>query len=305
MARSHIIGIDLGGTNLKIGLCDASCAILRKNVLSTASFEHKEHLIDSVVSSVDSMIREQGISRSSVIGVGIGLPGPIDVEKGIVHYFPNIPGWREVCLRDILQKRIRMRVCVDNDANLMALAEFKAGAARGARNAVCITLGTGVGGGLIIEGRLFRGSTHAAGEVGHIPINVDGPECGCGAFGCVESYTGNRRIAEEVRRVFRKDIPLEEVSRMARRGDPRALKIWENAGMRLGVALAGVVNLLNPDVIVIGGGVANAGRVLFNSIKKTIDCRAMPMQARHVKVRRAELMPDAGIIGACLLVKEE
>lgn len=303
MARAHIIGIDLGGTNLKIGLCDDSCAIRAKRLLDTTSFKRKEALINAVAVSVDAMIREAGLTRAAVRGVGIGLPGPIDTAKGIVHFFPNIPGWREVNLRDILRRRLDLPVRVDNDANLMALAEFKAGAARGAANAVCITLGTGVGGGLIIDGKLFRGSTHAAGEIGHIPVSENGPACGCGSFGCLESYIGNRRILAHARGVFKRAVSLEEISALAARGDRKAAGVWEYVGVKLGTGLAGVVNLLNPDYIVIGGGVANAGKILFDSVKATIQLRAMPMQARHVKVRKA-MLADPGIIGACLLVKE-
>lgn len=304
MDRTYIIGIDLGGTNLKIGLSRASCALIEKQVLSTTSFADKSALIEAICGAVNGIIRSHGISVSAVRGVGLGLPGPIDTSRGMVHYFPNIPGWREVKLRDILRKKLRIPVFIDNDANLMALAEFSAGAARGSRNAVCITLGTGVGGGLIIDGRLFRGSTFAAGEAGHMPVSFDGPRCGCGAYGCLESYIGNRRIMAKAREIFGKDMELEELSRMARNGNRKALKIWHEAGRILGGALAGIVNLLNPDTIVIGGGVANAGEVLLRSVRETVACRAMPLQARHVKIVKASLS-DAGIIGACILVREK
>ena len=303
MARSHIIGIDLGGTNLKIGLCDPSCAIIKKHVLSTGSFDDKEALIGAITASVSVIMREAGLAKSAVSGVGIGLPGPVDFDNGVVHFFPNIPGWREVKLRDILRDRLRLKVRVDNDANLMALAESRLGAARGARNAVCVTLGTGVGGGLIIDGKLFRGSTYAAGEIGHIPINEKGPACGCGAFGCLETYIGNRRILAHARGVFGREVTLEEISRLASAGDRKAAGVWEYVGAKLGTGLAGVVNLLNPDCVVIGGGVANAGTVLFDSVRVTLLRRAMPMQAKHVKIRKAQLA-DPGIIGACLLIKE-
>jgi glucokinase len=195
-------------------------------------------------------------------------------------------------------------VFIDNDANLMCLAEHELGAAKGARNAVCLTLGTGVGGGLIIEGKLFRGSSFAAGEIGHMPINENGPDCNCGGMSCLESYIGNRRIAARVRHVFGRDIPLEEVSRMAAAGNRKAAAIWEDAGVKLGLALTGVVNLLNPDRIVIGGGVANAGKVLFSKVVETILSRAMVVQAKEVRVFKAKLGNDAGMLGAAILVKQ-
>jgi glucokinase len=198
-----------------------------------------------------------------------------------------------------------MRVCIDNDANLMCLAEFKAGGARGARNVICLTLGTGVGGGIIIEGKLYRGSSFAAGEIGHMPINERGPACNCGGRACLEAYIGNHRIEEMVFKYFKKEMPLDQVSRMARNGDQKACAIWKDVGRKLGIALVGAVNLLNPDRIVIGGGVANAGSVLFDAVKETILLQAMDVQARHVTVSKARLGNDAGMIGAAFLVREE
>jgi len=187
----------------------------------------------------------------------------------------------------------------------MALAEHRLGAARGCRNAVCLTLGTGVGGGLILEGKLYRGSSYGAGEIGHMPINEKGPSCNCGGFACLEAYVGNRRIMRQVKAIFKKDIPLEEVSAMAYRGNKKAAALWEAVGSRLGCALTGVVNLLNPDCIVIGGGVASAGKILFDRARETILLRAMPVHARAVKVVGAQLGNDAGMIGAALLVREK
>jgi glucokinase len=167
-----------------------------------------------------------------------------------------------------------------------------------------LTLGTGVGGGLILDGKLYRGSSYAAGEIGHMPLNEIGPACNCGGSACLESYIGNRRIAGDIKRIFGKQIPLEQVSAMAYEGNAKARKVWESVGTRLGVSLAGIVNLLNPDCIVIGGGVARAGKILFDTVKATIAKRAMPVQAKIVKIVPAKLGNDAGMIGAGFLVKE-
>jgi glucokinase len=236
--------------------------------------------------------------------VGLGLPGPIDFEKGIVHFFPNIPGWKEVKLKNILEKRLKLPVFVDNDAKVMALAEYKLGAARGSTNAVCITLGTGVGGGIIINGKLYRGLSNVAGEIGHMPINENGPACNCGGKACLEAYIGNNRVLAEARRVFGKGITLEKLSYLAKKQNRQAKIIWLRFAERLSVALSGVVNLLNPDCIVIGGGVAAAGNVLFNSIKKAVRLRAMSVQVKHVKILGAKLKNNAGLIGAAILVKQ-
>src|SRR3989338_365130 len=304
MTAKYIIGIDLGGTNLKSALLDFKYKILRKEVFNTQDFIKKERLIQAIVDSIHRILKYKNLNKRQVLGIGLGLPGPIDVKKGIVHFFPNIAGWKEVELKNILEKRLGLPVSLDNDANLMSLAEFRMGAAKGSRNAVCLTLGTGVGGGIIIEGRLYRGSTYSAGEIGHVPINEEGPQCNCRGIACLETYIGNNRIIAQAKKIFPQKISLEKLSQLAKQKDGKALKIWSDVGGHLGVALVGVVNLLNPDAIVIGGGVANAGKVLFDRVKEIISRQAMPVQARQVKVFKAKLGNDAGLIGAGILVKE-
>ncbi len=298
------IGIDLGGTNLRTGLFDRHCRIIDKSVLNTAALKTKARLIRAVVDSVNALLAAHRLKKAELAGIGLGLPGPVDADKGIVHFFPNIPGWKEVNLKHILQRRLRVPVFLDNDANLMCLAEYTLGAARASRNAVCLTLGTGVGGGIIIEGRLYRGSGYAAGEIGHIPLNEQGPRCNCGGNACLESYVGNRRIMKQALKSFGRQVPLEELSSLARKGNAKARRIWAEMGGHLGVALAGVVNLLNPGIVVIGGGVANAGTVLFDAIRKTIAQRAMPVQVKGLRVVKAKLGNDAGLIGAAILVRQ-
>ncbi len=304
MAKKFIVGIDLGGTNLKIALLDSGLRIKDRRVLSTRDFISKEGLIGAIVDSIKKIITDNRLKRPDILGVGLGLPGPIDVKSGIVHFFPNIPGWKKVGLKRILQDRLKLPVALDNDANLMSLAEARLGAAEGYKAVVCITLGTGVGAGIVIDSKLYRGPGFAAGEIGHMPINEKGPRCNCGGIACLEAYIGNNRILRQAKKIFKRDIPLEELSSLANKQNKKAVKIWQEAGRRLGVALAGVVNLLNPDVIVVGGGVAGAGRVLFDSIRETISKRAMPVQAGNVRVLKARLGNDAGLIGAAILVKE-
>jgi len=301
--KEFIVGIDLGATNLKIALLDLRYHIKDKETLNTQKFIKKENLILAIIGSVNKIIKNNKLNRANILGIGLGLPGPIDYEKGIVHFFPNIPGWKEVNLKSILERKLRLPVFVDNDAKLMSLAEYKLGAAKNARHAVCITLGTGVGGGIIINGNLYRGSNNASGEIGHMPINEEGPRCNCGGRACLETYIGNNRILKEARKLFKREITLEELSYLARKQNRKAQAIWSEVAERLGTALAGVVNLLNPDCIVIGGGVAGAGRILFDNIKKVIARRAMSVQARRVKVFKAQLGNDAGLIGAAIMVR--
>ncbi|MDD5129935.1 MAG: ROK family protein [Candidatus Omnitrophica bacterium] len=304
MAKKFIIAIDLGGTNLKCALLDAQLKIKAKSSFNTKSFDDKYKLIQGLADSVDNFIISQGLERSVILGVGIGVPGPVDTFRGIVHFLPNVPGWKEVQLKKILLRKTKLPVFVDNDAKLMALAEHKLGAAKKFKNALCLTLGTGVGGGLIINNSLYRGADNAAGEIGHFPLDEKGPLCGCGARGCLETYIGNNRILKIARKIFGSQITLEKISLLALQFNPKAIEFWNQVGKKLGLALSGVVNLLNLDAIVLGGGIACAGNVLFNSIRQAIQSRAMPDQAKRVKIIKAVLGVDAGLIGAGYLVKE-
>ena len=300
----YIISVDLGGTNLRIGLFDQKINLKDKLSLNTKSFTSKGALINSIIDSIDLIIKKNKLSNDHISGIGVGLPGPTDYANGIIYFFPNIPGWRNVNLKKILTRKLNFKFYFENDANLMTLAEYRMGSAVGYKNGIGITLGTGVGGGIIIDGRLFRGRKFAAGEIGHLPINEKGPSCNCGGKACIEMYIGNQRILNQAERLFRKKISLEDLSRLAARGNRKAIKIWQEVGERLGIALTGAVNLLNPDFIVVGGGVSRAGKILFDTLRQTVKKRAMIIQGKHVKIIKAKLGADAGIIGAAILVKQ-
>ncbi len=315
-----LIGIDIGGTNIKMALMDMSAHLKAKRIFTTASFKDKTALINGLVRQISLLLSRYPAAKKDLIGIGIGAPGAVDIRTGTVRYFINIPNWREVALGGILKKRLGLPVFVDNDVNVMALGELKFGAGRGAKNMLCVTLGTGVGGGLILEGSLYRGSSYAAGEFGHMPINIDGPRCNCGSRACVESYVGNHYIVRDVMARIKKNgntlikklvkndltkITPEIIDEAARRHDRFAMQVWIDVGEKIGIGLAGVVNLLNVERIVIGGGVARAGKILFDSIKKTIRMRAMKLPAKTVKVVKAKLGYDAGVIGAAMLVLYE
>ena len=302
--KKFIIAIDLGATNIKFGLLSQDFRIASTTVLSTKVYGSKPKLIDAIIDTVRSILKKNNIGKRRLLGIGIGVPGPVDFKKGIVHYLPNIPGWREVGICKIIKSRTGINCFVDNDANLMALAECRLGAAKDGRNVVCLTLGSGIGGGIIIEGELYRGSGSLAGEIGHIPVNMKGPICNCGGIACAERYIGNTHILKMANAIFGKDISLEEASLLASSGNKKAVKLWRQVGNYLGVALAGVINLLNPDTIVIGGGVSEAGDILFDSVRAVVNKRAMPVVKDFVKIKKALLGTKAGIVGAGLLVKE-
>lgn len=316
----YSVGVDIGGTNIKLALVDKKALLKGKRTFSTTSFSGRRTLIDGIVSQIESLISSQGLKKKDIIGVGIGAPGAVDIRTGTIHYLTNIPDWREVPLGDVLKKRLGVPVFVDNDVNVMALGESYFGAGCGAANMLCITLGTGVGGGLILDGKLYRGSSSAAGEFGHVPINEVGPKCKCGSWACVEAYAGNSYIVKDVIRRIRNGqktlitklvkgdlskITPETISDACRKGDKFAKKVWIDVGKKIGIGLAGAVNLLNMEKIVIGGGIARAGKILFDSIKRTIRARAMKLPAKTVRIVKAKLGYDAGLIGAATLVLYE
>ena len=236
----------------------------------------------------------------------MGLPGIIDSVNGIVHGLSNVPGWTDVPLRDILHNRTGLHAEIENDANAMTYAEWKFGAARDGHNVVCITLGTGVGGGLIFDGHLYRGSTLGAGEVGQMSINLQGPAGRYGNLGALEKYVGNQQMAERAQQLYENSgqlVSLEQctpaaLAAAANAGDTVAKQLWAQFGMEIGAGLANVVWLLNPDVIVIGGGVAQAGDLLFDPIVRAICNRTMSTFYEGLRVVPAALGNDAGVIGS-------
>jgi len=300
----YTIGIDVGATFIKIGLVDANGRIKERSIVPTPSHVPHLELILILSSAIKKIIKKTRLKPKDIRGVGIGAPGPVDSDSGIVHYLPNIKGWEDVALKSLLEKKLGMRVELDNDVNAMTLAEHKFGAGKGTKNIVCVTLGTGVGGGIVIEGKIYRGGSMAAGEIGHMPLNEIGPLCNCGGRACLERYIGNKYILDRARIALGRDITLEKVSKLAASGNKKALDIWEEVGRKLGIALTQVVNLLNPDKIIIGGGISEAGKFILDPARKTVLTRAMKGHSHHVKIVAAKLGRDAGIIGASLLLSE-
>lgn len=306
--KKFLIGIDAGATNIKLGLIDpTNYKVIFRTLLSTGHYKlKKEKLIEAFIRAVDLTLRKNNLSKKDILAVGLGLPGPIDSQRGIVYFLPNIPGWKNVPIKKILQSKLKIPVFVDNDVNLITLAEWRLGVARGVRNLLCITLGTGVGGGLILGNKLYRGAHFLAGEIGHSPINESGPICNCGGQAHLERYVGNKYILSDARSIFKnKDLTLEKLSLLAKKGNRAAINIWQDVGRRVGIALCAAVNLLNLEMIVIGGGISSAGKPLFISIRKTILKSAMPTLAKQVKIAKSSLSADAGILGAAILAKEK
>ncbi len=315
MSKKYKIGVDVGGTNVKVALVDKMGSIVYSDSVPTRAEMGYEYTISNIIKAIKDLMKESKTSSDLIEGIGFGFPGQIDCDNGIVRLAPNIPGWVNIPIADIVSKEFGIPVKVDNDVRCAALAELNFGAGKGAKNMICITVGTGIGSGIILNGKLVRGTSNAAGELGHIKLQMEGgPLCGCGDAGCLEAFASGPAIvamAEEYikggkstkyRELANPSITPYIVSEAAKQGDVVAKKIFEIIGGYIGIALASVVNLLNPEKIVIGGGVADAGDLLFNPIKENLKKRAMPIQGAAVEVVHAELGNTAGVIGASLLV---
>ncbi len=299
------IGIDFGGTSIKSAVVEGARILLRGEAIDTQRHDSADSLVDSIV----DVIAKLRAAHPSAAAIGVGLPGFVDSENGIVHSLTNVSGWSEVPLRAILTERTGLPAIIENDANSMAYGEWKFGAAIGAQHAICVTLGTGVGGALILDGKLYRGATLAAGEIGHMSIDYRGIPGPYGNFGGLEEYVGNVQIAERAVKLHAQagiEKAIEECTPLAlanagRAGDKIALDLWNALGTEIGSSLASVVWILNPDTIVIGGGVANAGDLLFKPIRREITARTIPVFNAHLRVVPATLGNEAGIIGNAAL----
>ena len=309
------IGIDVGGTNVKIALVNEQGSIIYSNSIPTRAEMGYEYTINNMKEAIKDLLKETKTETKDIEGMGFGFPGQIDCQRGIVRLAPNIPGWVDVPIAEIMEKEFGIPTRVDNDVRCAALGELNFGAGLGCENLICITVGTGIGSGIIINGKLVRGASNAAGEIGHIKLDIQGgPLCGCGDRGCLEAFASGPSIvamAEEYikggkstkyRELANPDITPYVVSEAAKLGDPVAKRIFTIMGEYIGIGLASVVNLLNPEKIIIGGGVAAAGDILMNPIKETLVKRAMPISGAAVQVVPAQLGNTAGVIGASLLI---
>lgn len=312
--EKYIIGVDLGGTYIKLGIVSSSGKIKRKISIDTKAEGGPDKVINQIKKGIKELLSK---NKLNIQGIGIGAPGVVTIKKGTVENPPNLPGWTKVNLGRIIEKEFKIKVFVENDANAAAIGEMIFGAGKKIDSFVMITLGTGVGGGIIFERRLFRGEFGAAGEVGHMTIDYKGPRCNCGSYGCIEAFAGNNylinRVKEELRenknsRLWKdagpelKMLTPRMIDDAADAGDEFAAAAVKDLGTFIGSALASVSNLLDVSTFIIGGGVAGFGKPLFVSIEKTAKERVLTPLRHRVKVIPAKLKNDAGIKGASALV---
>jgi glucokinase len=320
-SSAYTISIDLGGTKILAAVIDGQDKILAKAKMKTLAREGVDEVIERLAETARQAAAKAKVDWDRVAGVGIGAPGPVDPQAGIVYNPPNLHGWEKVALGPRLQKLLDVPVCVENDVNLGTLGEYRMGAGRGTRDMVGIFVGTGVGGGLILDGKLRTGFRHAAGEVGHMVVLADGPVCGCGRRGCLEAMASRTAVERDIRLGLQagreslipdmnkgKSLRLTSgvIARALERGDPLVADVMRRAQWYLGLLTASVVNLLDPEMVVFGGGVVEA---LDDNFLAPIRVTArehyiQKMDADRVRIVPGKLGDYAAVLGAAALVRD-
>ncbi len=315
-----ILGVDLGSTKILTAVVDAEGKMLSRDHSITAAAKGQDYVIHAILESAGRSLEQAGMSAAEISAIGVGAPGISNPETGILFTSPHLPGWKNVPLRDIVQKALGKKTFMINDANAAALGELRFGAARGARNFIYITVSTGIGGGIVIDGKIYGGAIGIAGEVGHMTINDKGPLCKCGNRGCWEMLASGTALAREAREHIEKGgktsileyaggdigaVKAEAVQKAAQAGDVLAKEIIAQTAYYLGVGLANLVNIFNPEMIVIGGGLSNMGDMLLEPAYMTARERAFKESYGAVRFARAELGRNSGVMGAVAFALEE
>ncbi len=315
VAGQFIIGIDLGGTKISTALVDDNGAIRALDYREThaSAAEGPPPVIERMLDAARRVMADGKVKPTQVKAVGVGAPGPLDIEAGILISPPNLPGWSRVPLKALIEDGLGIPTFLENDANAAGLGEYRFGAGRGTRHMVYVTVSTGIGGGLILDGKLYHGSSGAAGEIGHTTVKLDGPPCNCGNWGCLEALASGTAIAREGRERVARGVPTliaelaggdpgritaKLVADAAGRGDAVARQILAEAMEYLGIGIANLINLFDPELVVIGGGLTNIGERLFESVRRVVAERAYVAKAHPVRIVPAELGDNVGVLGA-------
>lgn len=310
-----IVGVDLGGTKISAILADASGNIVARDLRDTLAQQGPEEVIRRIIESI-----KQVATVADIAGIGIGAAGTCEASTGIVASSPHLPGWRNVPLKDIIHQEFGLPTYLDNDANVAALGEYYFGAGVGIDNLIYVTVSTGIGGGVIIDGKIYRGVSGSAGEIGHMTIDVNGPRCACGNIGCWETLASGTALAREaVRRIEAgaqtnilsfaqgdiKEVSAKTIFLAAQQGDRLANDLISRTGYYVGVGLVNLVNIFNPELILIGGGLSQMGQLLLDPALRVVEERAFELPARAVRIEIAGLGADAGVLGAVALFLQE
>ena len=317
---NNVVGVDMGGTKILSAVIDAEGNILGTAKVPTKADEGTSVVIDRIADSIQKAIGKSGVNEASIEAVGIGAPGPLDPETGVVIFAPNL-GWRDVPLKAELEARVGIPTFVDNDVNVGTLGEHAFGAGKGVQNVVGIFVGTGIGGGIILQGELFHGASKTAGEIGHIIVKADGPRCGCGTRGCLEALASRTAMTKQFQKAILKKGKKSVISKLTdgdlgairsgvlakaiRANDKLTLKVFKKVTKYLGVGIGSIVNFLNPEMIVLGGGVVEAlDDTFLDNIRGAAKKYALPNTLDGVQIVRAELGDNSGILGAAALARQ-
>ncbi|HHT9109133.1 MAG TPA: ROK family protein [Candidatus Wunengus sp. YC63] len=313
---NYVIGIDLGGTNLRTGLVDRNGKIHHRLSIKTENNADPQTISNQIFYLIDEIINVgAGLkpAPTNIIGVGLGSPGLVDKQGETILFSPNLPLWRNIPIKRMVSERFSVPCVLENDANAAAWGEKWVGAGKEADSLVMLTLGTGIGGGIIINNKLWRGVNNVAAEIGHMVIQMDGPKCSCGNYGCIEAYASATAMVRRFKESLKSGVPsslkdageitAKMINDAAFHGDRASLDVIKETGHYLGVALVNIMHVLNPEVIVLTGGMIGSGDLLMNPIKQVIKEKAFEASAKETKIVFSQLGNDAGIIGAagCLL----
>jgi len=282
----------LGGTKIAAAAADECGCIISEIIVPTEALKGKKQVIKNIKKAVETLAKS---IRGKILKIGIGIPGPIDYKKGLVIDPPNLPGWKKVNLGEELSKFFKVPVFLDNDANCAALGEALFGAGQRANDFIYITVSTGIGGGIIIDRKLYRGANGSAGEFGHMIIDPHGFKCGCGNYGDLEAMASGTSIKT------RSGEDAMAIHIKAQQGDKKALKVINETAYYLGIGIANLVNIFNPELVIVGGGLSNLGELLLAPTRKEFYKHALALPKRSVKIVRAKLGARAGLLGAIAL----
>jgi len=294
-----ILAIDIGGTQFRLAIVDDLGKMIRVVRRATRAESGADWMIDQVLSIASDLLRQFDITAA-----GIGFGGPVDFSEQRIISSTHVAGWEDVALSEILEKELNIRATVDNDANMGALGEFTFGAGRGMKSIVYYTISTGIGGGIILDGEVYRGANGNAGELGHVPILPDGPVCACGNVGCLEALCSGPAIAARAVgavRGFREGMTAKDVFGLARNRDQAAIRLVKQTADYLGMGIAATINTLAPELVVIGGGVSKAGRDLFDPLRESVKRRVMAVHRPFVRVVRAKRGDSSVLFGAAAM----
>lgn len=316
---SYYLGVDLGGTKIRIALARTGSEVFAARTFSTEAKDGAAAVLHRLKQEVDKMLEEERCPLKNVAGLGICAAGFYDRNRELMVSSPNLPGWDELPIKSKLENTFGLPVIVENDASAAAYGEYCFGAGRAKNNLLLLTLGTGIGGGLVLEGSLYHGSSGFAGEIGHIPLQPGGPVCSCGRKGCLEAFASGTALARDGRELLNSDTPTllrelidpgselraEHIFAAARKGDRPAAQLIEAAAFYLGRALAIATAILNPDIIVLSGGMAANGDLLLEPLRRHFFAAALPLLADGLEITAGMLKDDSGIRGVIALLEHQ